>query len=441
MSIKVDYKTYIDAPILITGQGRSYSMREPEESVSSLSGQAFNLYEESRHSELRSNLRQAEQDRVLKEARARIGSLYASIQGFDPPQVDNILLEKTARSPQPEDLSLEADRESNTSASHTLLVHWPAAGRSISSEDFNPVEEVSLADGEHEFVMVIDGEEHTLSVSVNNTPGAEVDTQEELLRKLAVEVSMRDSRVAARVEYGETDAYDPSPRSQPMDRTATLKVYSTSDGEGVEFYFEDAEDGSLVSEYGLDSARVERSTFWEQEGSTRTQSGNLISLDSGHVTGQIFDSTSGVVDVPVDYATRTVTEGMNQIIGQYNDLVNYLDSHSDVLRPSLLDRVTRPLQERALMLSSLGLGTNAKGIMKTKPSFETNLQYDYGSAREVLLDQGGWTQNLATKLGQILAMEEDAFALPLSGGSLMEDRRRAWTLVDNLSAGIVSGYI
>ncbi len=439
MSIRVIYKTLTNAPVLLTPKGRIQLDPVLKEAKKPDYTRPMGLYEGSQHSGLRLNVRRLEQDRVLKEARAKISALSQTIDQLDMPQTDNILLEKTASSSKPQALSLEADREADTSAVHTLRVHWPAAGRTIDSAPQNPVGEVSLADGEHQFTMVIDGAEHTLSVNVHNTPG-EVDTQEDVLRRLAREISIQDSRVAARVEYGETDAYDPNPRSRPMDRTATLKVYSTQEGEGVEFYFEDADGGGLVSEYGLNLARPQRSARVEQEGAFRLQSTNSISLDDGHVTGEIYSDTSGAVEAPVDYAAEVVPAGLNRLIGQYNDLVDYLASHSDVLRPSLLDRVTRPVQERARELPGIGLYTNARGSIKSGPEFETKAQYNYGQVREVLLDEGGWVQNLDLKLDQILALEEDAFALPLSGADQFEERRRAWALVDSLSSGIINGY-
>ena len=439
MSIRVTHRAITDAPILVTPKGRRQIQTSPPEAQKPDYTKPMGLYEGSRHSELRLSLRQAEQERVLKVARTKMEALSRSISQLDLPTAGNLLLEKTSFSPDPEKLWLQADRDATAPATHTLKVHWPAEGRSIQSKPQNPVEPVSLADGAHEFSMFVDGQEHQISFDVNNSPG-EADTQEDLLRRLALAISGKDSRVAAEVEYGQADAYDPAPRSRPMERTVSLKIYSTQSGEGVEFYFEDAGDGSLVSGYGLDAARPQRPAYVEQDGSLRMQSDNLISLDEGHVGGEAYSGSNGPLDIPVRHATETVPQKLTQLIGQYNDLVNYLSSHSDLLRPSLLDRITRPVQERYRELPQIGLKANAKGSLNTGAEFETQVQYDYAQVRELLLDEGGWMDSLGAKLDQILAMEEDAFALPLSSSDQLEQRRRAWAMVNELSSTIISSY-
>jgi hypothetical protein len=439
LSIRVTHRAITDALILVTPKGRRQIRTSQPEAQKPDYTKPMGLYEGSRHAELRLSLRQTEQERVLQAARAKMEALSRSINRLDLPAADNLLLEKTSFSPEPDRLWLQADREATTPATHTVEVHWPAQGRSIQSKPQNPVEPVSLADGAHEFSLFVDGQEHQISINVNNSP-AETDTQEDLLRRLALAISDKDSRVAAEVEYSQADAYDPAPRSRPMERTASLKVYSTQSGEGVEFYFEDAGDGSLVSDYGLDAARPQRPAYVEQDGSLRMQSDNLISLDEGHVSGEAYSGSSGPLDIPVRHAAETVPQKLTQLIGQYNDLVNYLSSHSDLLRPSLLDRITRPVQDRYRELPQIGLKANAKGSLNPGAEFETQVQYDYAQVRELLLDDGGWAESLGAKLDQILAMEEDAFALPLSSSDQLEQRRRAWAMVNELSSTIISSY-
>ncbi len=60
--------------------------------------------------------------------------------------------------------------------------------------------------------------------------------------------------------------------------------------------------------------------------------------------------------------------------------------------------------------------------------------------RQTLLDRQGWVPALRNKVGQILAMDQTAFASVLESSGLQEQRRRAWLALDQSLSGIVGGY-
>jgi hypothetical protein len=390
------------------------------------------------NSELRTNLRKIEQERVVSETRKRMTNLASAIERLNVPESDVISLEKTAKSPT-SSLEMSADREATTPNTHTLGVHWPARGRTFWTSPDNPIEEVELDHGQHSFTMNIDGEDHTVTVNVNKTPG-EVDTQEDFLKKLASSINAEDSRISAEVEYSFADAYDPAVRSQPMDRVVRLKVYSNEDGRGVDFYFSDEEDGSLVDTYGLDKSQPGRDAFFDMGGTNRFQSGNSISLDDGHVTGTALDSTQGLVDVPVTKGAGVMQDELTQVIKQYNDLVDYMSTHADLLRPSLKDRIIRPTEDRAREFIALGLESNAQGNLAAGDDFLNRVQSDFATVRDILLDSDGWTTALSNKLSQTLAMDDEAFSASLAATSQFEERRRAWALIGSVNQSIISQY-
>ena len=334
---------------------------------------------------------------------------------------------------------MQADDEATTPALHTVEVQWPAKSREVLSKPQNPVDSLSLANGTHTFSLFIEGVEHQISVNVNND--TQRDTQEEFLARLARAIDQVDSRISADLEYSYEDAYDPAIRSQPMNRMVRLRVTSTEQGRGTDYYFSDREDGDLVRTYGLDSAPPARSASVRIMGQLRRQETNQLSLDDGHVTGEIKDTTVGPVQVDVSRGPGVITSEINQIIVKYNELVSYLNLNADVLRPSLKDRVVRPLEQDAKLFDSIGLRATTQGRLKVSSGFNEQIEGNFGAVRQVLLDENSWTQNLFVKLDQIIGMDIHDFAASLTPMSVVEERRRAREFLENITEGIISGYV
>ena len=236
------------------------------------------------------------------------------------------------------------------------------------------------------------------------------------------------------------DAYDPAIRSRPMNRVARLRVQSTEEGQGTDYYFSDVEDGNLVQTYGLDAAPPSRSASVRLMGHLRMQETNQISLDDGHVSGEMKDTTAGPVNVDVSRAAGVITQELNNIIIKYNELVSYLNLQADVLRPSLKDRIVRPLEQSANLFRPIGLKATAQGRLEVSSGFNGQIEDNFGAVRQVLLDEDGWTQNLLFKLNQIQGMDIDDFAASLTPESPLEERKRARDLLENLTDVIINGY-
>ncbi|MGD8564246.1 MAG: hypothetical protein PVG03_17020 [Desulfarculaceae bacterium] len=435
MSITIKYKGLQDSPILVTPEGRFPAPATPQAQGPD-SHTAQGLWENSRFSESRLNILQKEQDRVLDQVRIRAIDLAQRIDNLHIPPDDLVSRTKTAVSPKPQAVSATADQEATAPARHTIDVQMPAQGREIVSKPQNPVASLEIEPGTYSLVLSIEGEEHQLEVTANAG-----DTQEDFLKRLARAIDGVDSSLKAEVVHSEQDAYDPAPRSQPMNRVVRLQVTSTQPGRGPDYYITDVEDGDLARIYGLDSAPPPRSATLYQEGALRRQTSNELSLDSGHVTGVIKDATDGPMDIDVTQGAGVITSELTGLIEKYNQLVSYLDKHADLLRPSLKDRIIRPLEERARLMPDLGLQATYQGKLLISNAFATEVSHDFGPVREVLLGEGSWTQGLQIKLEQILAMEKNAFAAPLTPQTPQQERTRAWAMLMHLSRGIINDYV
>ena len=440
MSIKIKYRGLDNNPLLVTSKGTFPPVEAKDPPSPPNIGTAAGVALAGQQSELKLALRQREQQRVLGEIRQRVNHLAARIDDLHIPAGDQLLRGQIAVSSQPQNLSVRADEEANQADRHTVRVNWPATGEIILSSRQNPVAPVELADGEHQFTLNVNGVAHELSVKVNNS-AEKVDTQEEFLGRLSRVLASVDPELDAQLEYGEKDAYDPAPRSSPMERTVRLALTGPLSEMGPDFYLSQEEDSGLLGAYNLDQVQPRRAASLHLQGAARSQADNELSLDEGHVTGQILDTTQGNAQVEVRREAQVVAQELNQVITEYNSLISYLDSHADLLRPSLKDRLVRPLQDRYRQMPQAGLKGTAQGRIKVGDSFEQMVKFDFGQVQGVLLDdEQGWVPALREKLGQIQSMEEDAFARELDGEDPLNRLKRAFALLDLVEQNIINGY-
>lgn len=438
VGITIKYKGLKDGPLLVTSSGVHPPTR-PAAADTPDPNSAAGIYLAGNPSEIRQSLRKIEQQAVLETVYRKAEDLSRQIDNLHVPESDLVLPAKTAVSSQPQALSASAGELAATPARYTVEIRRPAQGQTILSTPRNPVEPVSLSEGDYSLTLTIDGQEHDIGFSVQNS-GSQVDTQEEFLATVARAINGVDSRVHAEVVYGEEDAYDPAPRSRPMNRTVRLEITSTEEGQGPNFYLTDPDGNGIAGQYGLNAVQPRSAARVVVGGALRDQSGNTLELDGGHVIAKIKDSTVSPLSVDVSQGPEVITQELSQVIAGYNDLVRYLDAHADLLRPSLKDRVTRPLEDRARLVGQVGLRATLQGRLEMSENFGERVIAAFDKVRDVLVGEGGWTEALQQKLAQILEVDKEAFAKDLSGPSPGQARRQAFDLVQALSASIIDGY-
>lgn len=432
MSITIKYQAIKDSPMLLTPQGR---FPASPESLTGDGATPLGLWRDSQTSGLSAQIKAQEQERVLRQVRARVQLLDKLLERVHVPGRDVLANVKTAVSDQPEALEAQADDNATTPHKESVQAYLPAKGGEITSPYINPIAYTDLLPGDYDFTLTIDGQEHELSVHVNSGP--DFDTQEDVMGRVARAIDLVDSRLSAEVTAGFEDAYDPSPRSRPMDRVVQLRVWS--DDPSLSFSLSESDPG-VVEAFGLDAGLPPRQALVSTGGALRSQADNTLSLDGGHLTAEVLASTKGLAEIDVSRGPEVITEELARIVTVYNELVSYLDAHADVLRPSLKDRITRPLEERAALMPAVGLRATPQGRFKVLEGFAQQVAGDFGQVREVFFAADGWAPAMRGKLGQILAMDEEAFAAELEVNQPLSPRERAWALVDSLSNGIVQGY-
>lgn len=431
LAITVKYQGIRDQPLLIAGDGH-YPLVKGEPRPQDPG--ALGLYYSGNAPHLNLTIRQTEQERVLAQVRQRLTDLAQTIDSLTPPAGDRPAEAITALSTEPQALWATADSQATAPADYEVQVQWPAAPGQVLSPGQNPIALVDVADGAHTLTLTVNGVAHQLSVQVNNNAG-QVDSQEDLLGRLARAIGGVDPGVSAQVITSQEDALDPN--HHLLNRTVRLSIQGTDPA--VSFSLAD-DQGTLVIAYHLASQVPPRAASLRLDGGLTSQAGNDFSLDNGHVGATALDSSTGTVGLSVEAGAGPITRQLNSLITQYNDLIGYLDSHADLLRPSLKDRLARPLEDRAGVLPELGLRSTAQGRLLISELFEQKVTSDYPAVRQALLDSRGWIPTLRVKVGQILGMDRDAFATALEPNGLLEQRRRAWLALEQTLSGIVNGY-
>ncbi|MCA1906523.1 MAG: hypothetical protein LDL11_08040 [Desulfarculus sp.] len=435
MSITVKYQGLKDQPLLVTPTGRHPSTRELEPTPRLT---ASGIYFSGEASQLPLSLRQAEQDRVMDEVRRRVDSLARAIDRLPIPKGDLPGVEVTALSDQPEAVAAVATTAATSPAWHGVQARWPAQVQTILTAPQNPIALTDLPDGVHTFNLTIDGETHLVEVRVNNGGGGPADDQEELLNRLARAINGVDSRVLATVEEVGRD-YGGIAAGSRLGRGLRLRVEGVGAGQGVDFSLEDV-DGSLVETYGLNRSIAGRPARVSLGGALVDLAEGQTSLDQGQVGLRILDASDGEATISVETGAGPITRALRDVIGQYNELVGYLDLQADLLRPSLKDRITRPTENLARALDQLDLRASPQGRIKELAGFATQVAANYETTFATLLGPTGWATTLREKLRQIQAMDKDAFAAELVEVSPREQRRRALMALEQVRASIVEGY-
>lgn len=434
MSVTIKYRGIKDAPILVTSEGRF-----PPEPVTppgelEIRSSPSDLAEDAARGSVYEAVARIEQERVLSELKARFNNLAASIQILNVPESGPLANVRTASSDAPGALTMSADADAAAPASYDVEVQWPATGGVIKGNLNNPIGDVDLSAGTYEFSLFIDGEEYELSVEVD--PGGQDDTHEDLLARIAREINKVDSRIQAEVEQG--FMIDSGNEYVPLNRAVRLQVSGPADSQGPDFYLSE-DSSSLLAAYNLDQGQPARAASVRQGAQLRQQSSNTLSLDGGHVTGQIHDTTDGTVEVQVNKGQKPVYEQLKGIIDQYNNVVAYMDMHSDLLRPSLKDRVIRPGEQQANTMLDIGLRMTAGGSLKDQ-GFNNAVSGDYDQVYETLLGDNGWINNLAKKLDQILDMDTSFWVEDLEFQQGMTPNQKAWALAFDITQNIVNAY-
>lgn len=434
MSVTIRYKGLKDGPILVTPDGRIQPEPVTPPGGLEIRGAPSELAQDAARGSLYEVVAKVEQERVLSQLKTRFNNLAASIANLNVPDSGPLDNTRTPSSGTPGALSLSADSEATAPASYGVDVKIPATGGVVKSNLNNPIGDVLLSSGTYDFSMFVDGEEHQLSVEVD--PDGKEDTHEDLLARIARAVNGIDSRIHADVEQG--FMIDTANDYVPLNRAVRLNVSGPTDEQGPSFYFSEDSSG-LLAAYDLDKGTPARAASLSQEGTPLQQSTNELSLDDGHVTGTIYDSTGGPTEVRVDKGLEPVYEQYASIVSQYNDLVSYMDMHSDLLRPSLKDRVIRPGEQQAKDMLDIGLRLNAGGILKDQ-GFKQAMSGDYDQVYETMLGDNGWIDNLATKIDQILDMDTSFWTVDLELQQGMTPTQKAWALTFDITQNIVNGY-
>ena len=436
MSVTVRYKGLQEGPVLLTADGRYPPTTQPK-SFSPGLDTVIGLYDASQNTGLKFHFKEEKQKQVLEEVYGRIDDLNDMISYLDIPSDDLTSRVKTTVSSQPDKVSASATQDAETPGYHRAGVTWTAQPGEILSDSQNPIEVVTGYSGEQSFTLVVDGDEHEITLE----GGGGSETQEEFLGRLARAINLYDDRIEAEVEQSFQDAYLDSPNSTAKDRVVRLKISGTGDGRGVDFHLEDADGGSLISGYGLNKGFVPRSARLTLDYADVTQDNNSFSLENGAVTGEALGKTDGDAKITVSKGPEVIREEMKAVLQSYNDLMGYINQNADLLRPGLKDRLIRPLEDRWQAIRDLGLAPQSSGKMKYSDLFDEKLVSSFDEVRETLFGDHGWAPAMLTKMGQILDIDQSSFAWPLVERTAREARQQAWSLTNAVGSEIISRYV
>ena len=378
--------------------------------------------------------KQNQQQQVLQEIERRFSDLTAKWQQLDLPEGDIIW---TSRRLVNENLEALAGRVADERAGqslHRMKIIWPSSEPRIITGPKVPNAPVELDSGDYEMTLTVNDQEYNVKVPVSREYGL-VDSQSDLLKRMSMAINNVQPYVKARVEESVNLPSATAPYRLPG-RGQRLIVESAESG--VDFAFSDRQ-GNMAQAYGLNRYIPGGRARYEVDGQNYSSDDNMISF--GDIVGVIKDSSNGSFTLKVTIGPDSLIKGVSQFLQSYNDLLSYLDLHSDYLRPSLKDRLISPAQDRAAVFSKIGISGNNQGNLKANDSFSAHLLGEYATTRDMLLGgENSWAVALMQQIGTIRHIGLDNYAHDLAPARDDQVRSRAWLDLETLCSNIIDAY-
>ncbi|MDR1397526.1 MAG: hypothetical protein LBJ14_07325 [Desulfarculales bacterium] len=315
--------------------------------------------------------------------------------------------------------------------SYRLSLVWPVSASSVTSAAVPPNAPAEPAPGNYIMKLKAGGREYEITATVSGAYG-KYDSNMSLFKQIAAAVNRRQSEVQASVREDPDFRGADFPYRLP-ERKVSLEIMPTRPG--TDFSLSD-EQGDLAARYGLDQRILGSTVRYQIRGQMLVSSEGKASLEE-----MVGISAPDGSDLALVSGPAPLLQGISLFLSTYNDLLSYLDLHSEYLRPRLKDRLISPQRERADLLSGLGLQVNAQGHIKPSDGFVSRLLKDFPSVHEYMLaGEKAWAPAFIAQNFSVRQMGLAGYAADLLPSRPEQVRSRAWAELEDLRDNIINAY-
>jgi len=341
MQITGSYNNYLTMTSLLSPLGVSSASELVMDVFTSALGNLQDQIDEQSFSE--------ESQEALSQLYSDVSSLAAKAKKLTRDDYTSVFYDRTATSSDTGVVTAEAadafSADSGaTEATYSVTVTQVAEAQENNGLDLD-ADAASLVDtGTSTFAVTVGGEEHELSVAVE-----EGDTNEEVLQKIADAINDADIGVSAAVTDGSEEG--------------TVKLTVTADETGAANVFSIADvSGNVVAATGAAAvSTAAQDAAYSVDGVDATSSSNTVYLDDGMVTATL--QGTGEADLTVAPDGEEVQDAVTGLVSGLNSLIGNLEENSDYIKDEVLATVTSFIEYHEDELASIGITLGDDGTL------------------------------------------------------------------------------
>ena len=290
-----------------------------------------------------------ESQEALSELYGNVSSLAAKAQKLTRDSYTSVFYDRTAATSDSDVVTAEAadafSADSGaTETTYSISVTQVAAAQENTGLELDEDAAGAVDTGTNTFAVTVGGEEHDLSVMVE-----EGDTNEEVLQKIATAINNADIGVSAAVTDGSEEG------------TVNLTVTADETGAASAFTIADVSGNAVTATGAGDVSTVARDAAYSVDGVDKTSSTNTVYLDDGMVTATLQGTGEAVLTVAPD--EEEFRDAVTGLVSGLNSFIGNLEENSDYIANEVLATVTSFIEDHEDELASIGITVDENGVL------------------------------------------------------------------------------
>lgn len=337
--------------------------------------------------------------------RGRISDTAASLQSklgyFQTRMSSNSFLSetfswqvKTARTSDSERL-LAKSSSTASEKDYSLEVDSLAKTRTAVSDRLVSDDLVDFDTGTYSFSLTIGSDSYSIDLPIVNEPSGIKPTNRSFLRDLERSINNLGLDVTATLKDVQVRDYNPY-RENAYKKMSYLSVSATATGDEIDFSLSDTT-GSLIEELGLnDIVQFGTQNQYRVDGNQNAEDSNSITVASGEVSAYLLDETEtgDNLQIRVLNNRKELSDEITAIIGDYNELISWIDENEFVISQSLKTTLFKELSSLSVQNKTISFNALEEGeIAATSTGFKTNINLDDANSIDTDLSNIGLTLN------------------------------------------------
>lgn len=288
--------------------------------------------------------------------------------------------------------SSTAEKKTYSLEIDSIATAQEAVSDRLESDSFTDFDE-----GTYTFDLSVDSTTYSLEVDISRHEQKGVmPTNYDVLQDIEREINNLGVDVTAELHEIQTQDYAPY-REGEFKGVSYLTVTADETGEQVDFSLSDTS-GDLIQTLNLDDKRqTGAKNQYRLDGTQENTDSNTISIDSGQIAGYMMGTTETGENLQISVipGRQELADELTRIIGNYNELITWIDSNDSIISPSLKKALFSDLDSISVNGSTLKKQSakDSSAISGIKTGYTSVVTHDNDHSTDNQLENIGLTLN------------------------------------------------